>query len=89
MDFLDFVAAVMIANVLTVVFVFSCVRSAKFAEAETPWLTLAGIALPLGFVLISLFQSVGTPTAFDALTTTEGPTTEISDTEFLESVGLN
>lgn len=58
MDILDFAAAVLIGNLLTVSFVWGIMNSAKAKDMHgESWLVLAALGMPLIFLILSLLAS--------------------------------
>lgn len=58
MDILDFAAAVLIGNLMTVSFVWGIMNSAKAKDTRgESWLTLSALGFPLIFVILSLLAS--------------------------------
>lgn len=63
---LDFAAAVFLANVLTVCFVWACVQFHRH-DYKAPWLAYAAFMFPIVFLLLSLALTGELPPQFDAL----------------------
>lgn len=62
------IAGVFIGNVLTAAFLWSMNKAAKFKDdRDIPWLVLAGLLLPIFFILGALFSAEGLPPFLGAL----------------------
>lgn len=67
-DFSTFVAAIFAGNLLTAAFLWGMSRASRYkSDAETPWLVLGAIALPLLFLLGSFYLNLDLPPPLAAL----------------------
>lgn len=66
MGFHSVAAAVFLANVLAVAFVWGCFQFHKH-DYKAPWLAYAATLMPLAYMVIGLLLTEGLPPQFDAI----------------------